>query len=92
VPIAFVSEHSETLVELDIEYGHLAAKSGVPAYIRVPTVDVADAFIEGLAGVVSRTVKASPGRIRCAGHEPRLCPSTFSGCPAVEEERHGMVG
>ena len=29
-PLSFVSEHSETLVELDIEYRHLAAKQGVP--------------------------------------------------------------
>ncbi len=31
VPIAFVSEHSETLVELDIEYRHLAKEAGAPA-------------------------------------------------------------
>ena len=37
-PLSFVSEHSETLVELDIEYRHLAEKVGVPRYIRVPTV------------------------------------------------------
>ncbi len=38
VPIAFVSEHSETLVELDIEYRKLADESGAPCYLRVPTV------------------------------------------------------
>ena len=38
VPIAFVSEHSETLVELDLDYGQLADRSGVPRYRRVPTV------------------------------------------------------
>src|SRR3546814_7357936 len=37
VPIAFVSEHSETLVELDIEYRKLAERHGAPAYLRVPT-------------------------------------------------------
>ena len=37
-PIAFVSEHSETLVELDIEYRHLAAEAGVPDYRRAATV------------------------------------------------------
>ena len=39
VPIAFVSEHSETLVELDIEYRHLADKDGVPAIARVPALE-----------------------------------------------------
>ena len=43
-PIAFVSEHSETLVELDIEYRHLAEQSGVPHYVRVPTVGTAPAL------------------------------------------------
>ena len=37
-PIAFVSEHSETLVELDIDYRHVAEQAGVPGYVRVPTV------------------------------------------------------
>ena len=37
-PLAFVSEHSETLVELDIDYRHLAKEVGIPTYIRMPTV------------------------------------------------------
>jgi ferrochelatase len=55
-PIAFVSEHSETLVELDIEYRHLAAQSGVPDYRRAPTVGDDAAFIAGLAGLVKRAL------------------------------------
>ena len=47
-PIAFVSEHSETLVELDIEYRHLAATASVPRYVRVPTAGTAPSFIAGL--------------------------------------------
>src|SRR5262249_21133141 len=46
-PIAFVSEHSETLVELDIDYRHLAERSGVPDYVRIPTVGTTPAFIAG---------------------------------------------
>ena len=57
-PIAFVSEHSETLVELDIEYAHLAEQSGVPHYVRVPTVATAPSFIAGLARLVAR--RAAP--------------------------------
>ncbi len=52
VPIAFVSEHSETLVELDIEYRALAEKAGVPRYIRVPALGVEPSFIAGLARLV----------------------------------------
>jgi protoporphyrin/coproporphyrin ferrochelatase len=53
-PIAFVSEHSETLVELDRDYRRLAADCGVPSYIRVPTVGAAPGFVGGLAALVSR--------------------------------------
>src|SRR6185312_13637312 len=51
-PIAFVSEHSETLVELDIEYARLAREAGVPDYRRAATVGADPAFIEGLAALV----------------------------------------
>ena len=51
-PLSFVSEHSETLVELDIEYRHLAAREGVPDYVRVPAVGTHPLFIEGLARLV----------------------------------------
>lgn len=49
VPVAFVSEHSETLVELDIEYRHRAEEKGIPGYVRVPAVGHHPAFIAGLA-------------------------------------------
>jgi ferrochelatase len=51
-PIAFVSEHSETLVELDRDYRRLAAACGVPFYSRVPTVGTEPEFIAGLARLV----------------------------------------
>ncbi len=52
VPVAFVSEHSETLVELDIEYKELADENGIKDYVRVNTVQDRDRFIEGLAKLV----------------------------------------
>jgi protoporphyrin/coproporphyrin ferrochelatase len=51
-PLAFVSEHSETLVELDIDYRLLAKEVGIPTYIRVPTVGTHPLFIAGLAKLV----------------------------------------
>jgi len=53
-PISFVSEHSETLVELDLDYRRLAEASGVPGYHRVPTVGTQPSFIQALAGLVRR--------------------------------------
>jgi ferrochelatase len=55
-PIAFVSEHSETLVELDIEYRHLAEQNGAAAYVRAPAVGTHPAFIGGLANLVNATL------------------------------------
>ena len=79
VPVAFVSEHSETLVELDIEYRELAERSGVPGYVRVPTVDAGAAFIAGLARLVRRAERFGPGT--CAAGDGRLCPAKWRRCP-----------
>jgi protoporphyrin/coproporphyrin ferrochelatase len=51
-PISFVSEHSETLVELDRDYRRLAEISGVLSYRRVATVGVMPAFVAALARLV----------------------------------------
>lgn len=73
VPVAFVSEHSETLVELDIEYRHLAEEKGAAAYIRAPTVSAHPAFIAGLADLVrqtlgrAETIQPGCGRAACQG-------------------------
>jgi ferrochelatase len=77
-PIAFVSEHSETLVELDIEYRHLAESAGVPDYRRVPTVDTATAFIAGLAALVRHAAAAPAGRC-VAEDDTRFCPDDPRG-------------
>lgn len=77
-PIAFVSEHSETLVELDIEYAHLAKGAGVPDYLRVATAGTRPAFVEGLADLVER------GSVTCgttSGADGRICPLNFRTCP-----------
>jgi len=67
VPIAFVSEHSETLVELDITYREEALKLGVPHYERVATVSVHPAFIDGLA----RLVREARGHSQLCGFASR---------------------
>ncbi len=52
VPVAFVSEHSETLVELDIEYKRLAEKNGCSFYKRVPALGIEENFIKGLTELI----------------------------------------
>jgi ferrochelatase len=82
-PIAFVSEHSETLVELDIEYRHLAEECGVPAYHRVPAIGCHPAFIAALAELVRQSLRRAPERddsmFSLSGK--RQCPADHSGCP-----------
>ena len=75
-PIAFVSEHSETLVELDIEYRRLAADKGVPDYRRAATVGTHSDFIEGLAGLVRRALDGET--ITCG--DGRICPAMHKRC------------
>ncbi|AFZ13780.1 ferrochelatase [Crinalium epipsammum PCC 9333] len=52
VPISFVSEHIETLQEIDVEYRELAEESGIHNFHRVPALDTNPLFIEGLANLV----------------------------------------
>ncbi len=72
VPVAFVSEHSETLVELDIEYGKLARNSGVPDYIRVPAVrSHPDVHRRSCPPGRRRAELAATGQLRAR----RICPA-----------------
>ena len=80
VPVAFVSEHSETLVELDIEYKKLADESGVAGYWRVPAVATGDGFIGGLADTVMARLGCGDGVVDHRGG--RICPERFGRCPA----------
>jgi ferrochelatase len=59
-PHAFVSEHVETLVELDIEYRHRAAALGIPWYGRATTVGIRAEFIAGLADLVETALEKTP--------------------------------
>lgn len=77
VPIAFVSEHSETLVELDIEYRQCAEQSGVPSYQRVATASVHPLFIQALAKLVTRALADDAPPILCPGDAPGSPCSDF---------------
>lgn len=74
-PIAFVSDHVETLVELDRDYAEVAERVGVTPYLRVPALGVEAAFIDGLAGLVGAAL-AKPG----VGSGGRSCPGDYPRC------------
>lgn len=71
-PISFVSEHSETLVELDHDYRNLAERSGVPGYRRVSAVGVEPRFIAALAALVRNAQPLSRAGAGVAGRRRRL--------------------
>ncbi|KAL8159621.1 hypothetical protein V2J09_001158 [Rumex salicifolius] len=52
VPISFVSEHIETLEEIDVEYKELALESGIKNWGRVPALGCEPTFITDLADAV----------------------------------------
>ncbi len=81
MPIAFVSDHSETLVELDVDYKAIAEKLGVPGYFRVPAQNSDAGFIAALAGLVRHALAHGPGLCSAAGN--RLCPLDRRGCPQL---------
>ncbi len=79
VPIAFVSEHSETLVELDVEYRQVAERLGVPGYFRVPAANSDTGFIAALANLVRGARAREPGVFSSKG--TRTCPVACNDCP-----------
>ena len=52
VPISFVSEHIETLEEIDMEYREIAEEAGIETFARVPAPDTDSTFIQALADLV----------------------------------------
>jgi ferrochelatase len=52
VPVSFVSEHIETLHELDEDYYQVAIKAGIERYMRVATPQTNPVFIDALADLV----------------------------------------
>ncbi len=64
VPVAFVSDHIETLHEIDIEYAEEAHRLGIPHFGRAPALDTEPAFIDCLAALVEDAL-AHFERYRC---------------------------
>ena len=77
VPVAFVSEHSETLVELDIEYKKLAEKNGCSFYKRVPALGIEEDFIRGLSKLVLQQ------ETRGNYVSSVICPDKYVKCPCL---------
>ena len=78
VPIAFTSDHIETLSELDREYGEVAHAAGITHYQRAPALNDRPLFLDGLAQIVkdhlaSGEAHSSQYPVRCAGCSNPQC-------------------
>jgi protoporphyrin/coproporphyrin ferrochelatase len=72
VPIAFTSDHIETLSELDREYGEVAHEVGITNYVRAPALNERPRFLDALAEIVrdhlaSGEPHSAQYPLRCAG-------------------------
>lgn len=86
VPIAFVSEHIETLHELDIQLRDTAVEAGVTHYVRSPTVSVHPAFIDALCEVTEASLRLGPlaQAVGCCGACPNgRCVRALPKAPAA---------
>jgi ferrochelatase len=84
VPIAFVSEHSETLVELDIEYKKLAQNNGCNEYTRVPALGINEDFISAMSELI---IKKDEYKFNKHLYSPKTrCPTYLKKCPCLNYE------
>ena len=84
VPIAFVSEHSETLVELDIEYKELADKNGCKNYLRVPALGKNENYIKAMSNLI---INKQDYNFNGELFPPKIqCPNKFKKCPCLSHE------
>jgi ferrochelatase len=92
VPIAFTSDHIETLSEIDIEYGELAHSLGMTGFRRAPSLNARTEFLDALADIVNGHLESgkphsSQYTHRCPGCTNAACrglPSKMTA-PAVCE-------
>ncbi len=78
-PISFVSEHVETLVELDRDMRDLAADVGVPGFVRLPAVRTNPAYISSLVRLAGEVLDR--GERVCSASGARICASRHGKCP-----------
>lgn len=86
VPIAFTSDHIETLHEIDIEYAELAHEVGITNFKRAPALNDDPLFVQALAEIVAEHLRSgqlhsSQYKLRCPGCENALCRSLLNPAP-----------
>jgi protoporphyrin/coproporphyrin ferrochelatase len=94
VPIAFTSDHIETLSELDREYGEVAHHAGITHYKRAPALNDRPIFLDGLAQIVkdhlaSGSPYSSQYLTRCAGCTNPQCRNILNPIGSTQQSKTG---
>ena len=92
VPIAFTSDHIETLSELDREYGEVAHQAGITHYKRAPALNDRPAFLDALAEIVrdhldSGAAHSTQYPTRCAGCSNPQCRNILNPVGTTAKRR-----
>ena len=83
VAISFVSDHVETLVEIDLQYLPLAAELKIPHCYRAPALNTRPSFIRALADLAQDAMDALEA-------EPELMGGIITALPEVANEAHSV--
>jgi ferrochelatase len=94
IPIAFTSDHIETLSELDREYGHLAESLGITHFRRAPALNDRPTFLDAMARLVLEHLASGQPHsaqypLRCAGCINQACRAIVNPIPAPAQSERG---
>jgi ferrochelatase len=97
IPIAFTSDHIETLSELDREYGEVAHHAGITEYRRAPALNERPRFLDALADLVHRHLRSGEVHgtqypLRCAGCTNPQCRNVLNPVADAESAHRAGVG
>ena len=81
IPVSFVSDHSETLVELDIDYKNLALELGAKDFVRIASLNLDGSFIKALAEICKNAGARSDYEIFSGKTPLRFCQEKMKFCP-----------
>jgi protoporphyrin/coproporphyrin ferrochelatase len=95
VPIAFTSDHIETLSEIDIEYAHLAQSLGMTGFRRSPSLNARPDFLDGLASIIVDHLRegapfSSQYTMKCAGCVNPACRPMLAGLAKGERKSSSL--
>jgi len=81
IPISFVSDHSETLVELDVQYKDLAMSLGVKNYLRVPALNLDGQFVKSLFEICKAVGANNDAEFFSGKKAQKFCSKKLKFCP-----------